>query len=171
MKKFQKIINNYAFIDSQNVNLAIIDQGWRLDWKRYRDYLKFKYNITKAYLFIGYIEKNRPLYLFLKNSGYEIVFKPTVEIKNGETKGNVDAELVLHTMIQYPNFNKAIINSGDGDFHCLVEYLKLKNKLLKLIIPNQFKYSSLLRNFREDIVFMNGYRGKMNYQKKREALS
>ena len=26
--------NNYAFIDSQNLNLAIRDQGWTLDFKR-----------------------------------------------------------------------------------------------------------------------------------------
>ena len=29
--------NNYAFIDSQNVNLAIRDQGWILDFRRFRN--------------------------------------------------------------------------------------------------------------------------------------
>jgi hypothetical protein len=28
--------NNYAFIESQNVNLSIQAQGWRLDWMRFR---------------------------------------------------------------------------------------------------------------------------------------
>lgn len=37
------------------------------------------------------------------------------------TKGSVDAELVLHTMIQWDNFDKAIVVSSPGDFHCLVE--------------------------------------------------
>jgi hypothetical protein len=46
---------NYAFIDSQNVNLAIRDQGWKLDWKRFRIYLKDKYKVEKVYLFIGFI--------------------------------------------------------------------------------------------------------------------
>jgi len=43
---------NYAFIDAQNVNLAIKDQKWSLDWKKLRVYLKDKYKVGKAYLFI-----------------------------------------------------------------------------------------------------------------------
>lgn len=163
MKKKITKQNNYAFIDSQNVNLAIRDQGWKLDWKKYRIYLKEKYQISKAFLFIGYIEKNKSLYTFLKYSGFEIVFKPTIEA-NGETKGNVDAELVLHTMIQLKHFDKAIINTGDGDFYCLVDYLNNKNKLLKLLVPNVKKYSKLLKPFAPNKVdFMNNLRGKLEY--------
>lgn len=51
MKKHQ---NNYAFIDSQNVNLAIRAQGWKLDWRRFRVYLRDKYGVGKAFLFIGF---------------------------------------------------------------------------------------------------------------------
>ena len=39
--------NNYAFIDSQNVNLSIREQWWNLDWKRFRIYIKDKYNVSK----------------------------------------------------------------------------------------------------------------------------
>ena len=53
-------------------------------------------------------------------------------------------------MIECPNYNKAIIASGDGDFYCLVEYLNKKKKLLKVIVPNQ-KYSSLLKKYGEYI--------------------
>ena len=49
MKK--KKINNYAFIDSQNLNLAIRELGWKLDFARFRVYLSEKYHVTKAYLF------------------------------------------------------------------------------------------------------------------------
>jgi hypothetical protein len=43
--------NNYAFIDSQNLNLSIKELGWNLDFKRFRIYLQEKYSITKAFLF------------------------------------------------------------------------------------------------------------------------
>jgi hypothetical protein len=33
----------YAFIDSQNLNLAIRSQGWFLDFGRFRKYLSDKY--------------------------------------------------------------------------------------------------------------------------------
>ena len=157
--------NNYAFIDSQNVNLAIRDRGWILDFRRFKKYLEDKYNISKAFIFIGYINTNQNLYTSLQKDGYILVFKPTLHLPDGKAKGNVDAELVLHTMIEYPNYDKALIVSGDGDFYCLVDYLKREDKLLKLMIPNRNRYSSLLRKFTQEIVFMNDLRGKLEYKK------
>jgi len=145
----RKNIKNYAFIDSQNLNLGVRSQGWRLDFQKFRILLKDKYKVEKAFLFIGFIDKNKNLYQFLSKSGFKIIFKPTVEYKeksNKQIKENIDAELVLHTMIQLPNFKKAIIVSGDGDFHCLIKYLKSKNKLRGILVPNK-KYSSLLKEF------------------------
>jgi uncharacterized LabA/DUF88 family protein len=158
--------NNYAFIDSQNLNLAIRDQGWMLDFGRFRKYLADKYGVTKAYLFIGYLPTNQNLYTALQQQGYILIFKPTLLLSDGRVKGNVDAELVLHTMIEYPNYEKAVIVSGDGDFHCLIKCLRDRHKLEKLIIPNQQKFSSLLREFvPKDVVFMNNLRGKLEYRK------
>ncbi len=51
-------IYNYAFIDSQNLNLSIRDQGWQVDFKRFRKYLEDKYHVRKAFIFIGYIPTN-----------------------------------------------------------------------------------------------------------------
>ena len=153
---------NYAFIDSQNLNLAIRGQGWRLDFGRFRTYLADKYGVNKACLFIGYIATNQNLYTQLQTQGYILVFKPTLVLRDGRVKGNVDAELVLHAMVEYDHYEKAVIVTGDGDFYCLVDYLKKQNKLKKLLIPNQFKYSSLLRNFLpNDAVFMNNLKGKL----------
>ena len=153
---------NYAFIDSQNLNLAIRGQGWHLDFGRFRKYLTDKYGVKKAFLFIGYIATNQTLYTQLQKQDYILVFKPTLVLRDGRVKGNVDAELVLHAMVEYDHYEKAVIVTGDGDFYCLVDYLKKQNKLKKLLIPNQFKYSSLLRNFLpNDAVFMNNLKGKL----------
>jgi len=157
--------NNYAFIDSQNLNLSIREQGWQLDFKRFRIYLKDKYSVTKAFIFIGYVPTNESLYTSLQEYGYIIIFKPTLSLPDGRVKGNIDAELVLHAMIEYPNYDKAVIVTGDGDFYCLIEYLKKNNKLEKLIIPNKYKFSSLLRKFAKDMAFMNDLRGKLEYKK------
>jgi uncharacterized LabA/DUF88 family protein len=157
--------NNYAFIDSQNLNLAIRDQGWVLDFRRFRRYLQDKYEIRKAFIFIGFVPLNQDLYTALQKDGYILVFKPTLSLPTGKVKGNVDAELVLHTMIEYPNFNKALIVTGDGDFYCLIDYLIKKDKLLKLVIPNERKFSSLFRKLMPYIVFMNNLKGKLEYNK------
>lgn len=76
------------------------------------------------------LQENASLYTRLQKSGYTLVFKPTLVVKDGckqRIKGNVDAKLVLHVMIEYPQYDKAIVVSGDGDFHCLVEYPEEKN--------------------------------------------
>jgi uncharacterized LabA/DUF88 family protein len=155
--------NNYAFIDSQNLNLAIRDQGWKLDYSRFRRYLADKYHVTKAFVFLGFLSTNQNLYTALQQAGFILIFKPTLAAY-GKTKGNVDAELVLHTMIEYSNYDKAVIVSCDGDFYCLVKHLLKQNKLEKLIIPNQTKFSSLLREFLPNAVFMNGLKNKLEYK-------
>lgn len=157
--------NNYAFIDSQNLNLSIQDQGWALDFNRFRRYLEDKYDITKAFLCIGYVPTYQSLYTSLQKYGYIVVFKPTLLLPSGKPKGNVDAELVLHSMIELPNYDQALIVAGDGDFYCLVEYLKKKGKLLKLMIPNKMKYSSLYRKCMSDIVFMNDLEMKLGLKR------
>lgn len=163
-------LKNYAFIDSQNLNLSIQGLDWKLDFRKFRVYLKEKYKVKDAFIFIGHVSGNEPLYTFLQKAGYLVVFKPTLEYKKDEkgfVKGNVDAELVLHTMIEFKNYNKAIIISGDGDFHCLVEYLINKNKLGKILIPNQARCSILLKKFPSKyLAFVSDLRKKLEYKKR-----
>lgn len=155
----------YAFIDSQNLNLSVRSAGWILDFKKFLRYLKDKYHVQKTYLFIGYVAKNKKLYKFLGRIGYKIIFKPTLENKDGDIKGNCDGELILHCMIEYKNFDKAIIVSGDGDFYCLAEYLKNNNKLLKIGIPNKHKCSTLLKKFMNYFFYVNDFRKRLEYKK------
>jgi uncharacterized LabA/DUF88 family protein len=81
-------------------------------------------------------------------------------LPDGTIKGNVDAELVLHSMIQYPNYSIAIIVSGDGDFYCLAEYLGQNNKLLHIITPNE-TYSHILSRFSGFIIRVDQLRGSL----------
>jgi len=182
IKNNQKI---YAFIDSQNLNLgvknSIVDkkrkinyQGWTVDFRKFYIYLKEKLKVEKAFIFIGFIEDNQPLYDNLISSGYTLIYKPTLEhTENGKTivKGNVDAELVLHAMIEYNNYDKAVIVSGDGDYHCLVEYLDQQNKLLKICVPNRHSHSSLLRLYRKYFLFISDLKNKLAYKNKKRGSS
>ncbi len=166
MKKQKPVI--YAFIDSQNLNLGVRSQGWSLDFQKFRIFLQDKYRVRKAFLFIGYMPQNQKLYTYLQEAGYIVIFKPVLEVskhKKRRIKGNVDAELVLHVMIEYKNYDKAIIVSGDGDFYCLIEYLVDYRKLTKIIVPNR-RYSSLLRQFSPFIVNINLFKERLRARKK-----
>lgn len=168
----------FAFIDSQNLNLGIrnnilrkdkiIYKGWKLDYKRFYRYLVDRYHVSKAFLLIGRIHKNQELYFFLREIGYRLVLKPMVKVSlrsDFKVKGNVDTELVLHAMIEYKNYDGAIIVSGDGDFHCLIEYLEANGKLDFILVPNRFAYSRLLNDFYTKLRFVNEMRAKL--EKKR----
>jgi len=158
----KNILNNFAFIDSNNVNLGVKELGWRLDFKKFRIYLKEKYEVKKAYLFIGYLPENQDLYRSLQEFGYVLIFKPVMITKSGKPKGNVDAELVLQVMIDWENYDQAVIVSSDGDFYCLVNYLYQKNKLKRVISPNYKKCSALLKKAaREKIDFLDNLKSKL----------
>lgn len=175
LKQPEKRTDVYAFIDSQNLNLGTQRAGWKMDWKKFREFLRNKYGVTKAYMFIGYIPENEDMYNQLHEAGYLIVLKPTVEsgsVEDGakpQIKGNIDAEMVLYAMKEMPNYAKAIIVSGDGDFYCLVEYLEEKQRLLNIMTPN-WKYSSLLKPYEKYVVRLDQKRKDLehiDYGKKR----
>jgi hypothetical protein len=56
--------------------------------------------------------------------------------------------------------------SGDGDFHCLIEYLEKKKKLGRIIIPNRKTYSQLLWKFRKYMDYMNNLKNKLEKRSK-----
>lgn len=158
----------YAFIDSQNLNLGIQRAGWKMDWRKFRAFLQNKYGVTKAYMFIGYISDNEDMYNQLHDAGYLIVLKPTVETSTDDkqakpqVKGNIDAELVLYAMKELPNYSKAIIVSGDGDFYCLAEYLEAKGRLESIMTPN-WKYSTLLKPYEKYVVRLDQKRKELEH--------
>ena len=172
MEHEQKIPKVHAFIDSQNLNLGIRSQGCELDFKKFRLYLKNKYHVEKAYLFIGLVPGNEQLYTSLLEMGYVLVFKPTVEYREDGKKtykGNVDAELVLYASAKcFHEYDKAVIVSGDGDFACLVDYLDQNDKLRAVICPNK-RYSSLLRKYRGYVHIIGNARNKLAYKKARNS--
>ena len=178
----KRVAANYAFIDSQNLNLGTQKMGWKMDWKKFREWLRAEYNVEKAFMFIGYMPDYEKLYDQLHSQGYLVVLKPTLEMFNDPksedekqptddkddkeekraVKGNIDADLVLHVMKEFRNYDKAVIVSGDGDFYTLIEHLDQQGKLLKLLTPN-WQYSSLLKPFEKYIVRLDQKRSELRY--------
>jgi uncharacterized LabA/DUF88 family protein len=207
---------NYAFIDSQNLNLGVQKIGWKMDWHKFRLWLSEKYGVTQAFMFIGYMPDNESLYEQMYAHGFLVVLKPTVDVKqrpttDGQTsaatgkrdpstaprrggtalrmtalgenggvkteeaeksqvKGNIDADLVLYAMKELPNYDKAVIVSGDGDFFSLIEYLRDEKKLLKVLAPNR-RFSTLLQGFEEYIEGIDQHRGELAYRDFRRKKS
>ena len=162
--------SNYAFIDSQNLNLGIQKLGWKLDYLKFRVYLSEKYGIKKAYIFIGFVVLNQSLYDRLQEAGFILKFKPTIPDADGKIKGNIDADLVLWAMLELNNYDKAVIVSSDGDFYSLVQYLYESNKLKVVLSPDIENCSNLLKQTaKEKVWFMNELRDKLEHKRKSTA--
>ncbi len=175
----------YAFIDSQNLNVSVQKYGWKMDWRKFRKFLADRYNVTSAYMFIGYVPEHEDIYEKMHQAGYAVVLKPTFDMSRPRevvatpdenepveaaakkpVKGNIDADLVLWAMKEMKNYDQAIIVSGDGDFFALVEYLHQQGKLLKLLTPTG-QYSSLFRQFDQYIERIDSHRRELAYRDRR----
>jgi uncharacterized LabA/DUF88 family protein len=153
---------NYAFIDSQNLHIQMKQVWWKIDYKKFRVYLREKYNVDVAYLFIGYMSEHKYLYNQLQKEWYILNFKEILVYKDWSVKWNVDAELVLQAMIDYNNYDKAVIITWDWDFACLVRYLHEKDKLKVLLVPDEKDYSCLLNKpAKGKIAFVNRLQNKV----------
>ena len=151
---------NYAFIDGTNLHLSTKHLGWLIDWKLFREYLQKRHKVTQALYFIAYSSEYEGLYNHLRNDGYRLVQKPLLKLPDGSTKGNCDTELVLHTMIEVDNYDKAIVVT-DGDMSCLVEYLRSIDKFKLVIACRRDSSSYLIRQAASgNIMFIDYLREK-----------
>lgn len=173
----------YAFIDSQNLNLGVQKAGFKMDWRKFRQYLEKDHNVTEAFMFIGYVPEFEPMYKQLHEAGFKIVLKPTFDMtrphpemmeehtdkptsEQSPAKGNIDADLVLWAMKEFPHYSKAVIVSGDGDFFCLVEYLVAQKKLGSILTPNDH-YSGLYNTYDSYVVRLDKQKKRLAYADRR----
>ena len=145
-----------VYIDGNNLYRSAKELGFEIDYKKFRGWLRQKYNPTNVYLFIGLVPKRVKFYEYLQESGYLLIYKQTISVE-GKIKGNCDAELVLKTTSDFYTkaFTTCILVTGDGDFGCLVEFLKGNKAIEKIIAPDEKKCSFLLRNKNTEITFLN----------------
>lgn len=144
------------YIDGNNLYRSAKELGFDIDYKKFRGWLRQKYNPVNVYLFIGLVPSRTLFYEHLQECGFILIFKQTITVA-GIVKGNCDAELVLKTTSDFYTkaFSTCILITGDGDFGCLVEFLQT-NKAINLIIsPDEKKCSILLKNKNTEVTFLN----------------
>mgnify|MGYP001565123353 FL=1 len=154
--------NNFAYIDAANLHKGVEYLGWKLDYRRFRVWLKDKYDIERAYLFIGLVPNNKDLYTSLQEMGYVLVYKEVTYDGGGKVKGNCDTDLVLKAVVDYyeKRCEKAVIVASDGDYAGLVKFLKEKGSFLTIISPGN-KCSYLLRKLNIPIVYLNTQKNRL----------
>ena len=158
-----------AYIDASNLKFGIQQSNWELDYKAFRSWLRDKFSVSKAVLFMGLIPSNFELYNYLQSIGYDIIFKPTTTNKDGKTKGNVDGELILYVAKDfYENkLESAVLVAGDGDYHCIIEFLKEKKVSVFIVSPNKKYLSFLLKHTNVPIIVLDDFVEKLMIKTKK----
>jgi uncharacterized LabA/DUF88 family protein len=151
------------YIDGNNLYRAAKELGFDIDYKKFRGWLRQKYKASAVYLFIGLVPEGAKFYEYLQESGFILVFKQTISV-GGSIKGNCDAELVLKTASDFytKSFSSCILITGDGDFGCLVQFLKEHNAIDRILAPDENKCSILLKNKNTEITFLNEHYQKFS---------
>ncbi|MFA7252785.1 MAG: NYN domain-containing protein [Candidatus Paceibacterota bacterium] len=158
--KFTK--NNVAYIDGANLHNGVERLPWNFDYGRFRVWLSEKYDVDRAYLFLGLIPKYNNLYIHLKNKGYILIFKKVIYDNEGKAKGNCDADIIVSAMenVYESKFDKVVLVSSDGDYAPLVKFLLRKQKMLSIISPNKTERCSvLLKRINVKIAYITDQQG------------
>lgn len=165
---------NIAFIDGQNLHLGL---DCELDYERFRVYLRDKFNVDKAYYFLGYTNDiYQSLYTRLQEAGFIVCFKKHNEFLASKKKGNVDTDVVFEVMKNLiekaTTFEKILIVSGDGDYKRMIAYLIKKNRFQRILFPNRSNASSLYKKFSPHLYLdlsQGSLRNKLEHKKKKKS--
>lgn len=167
------IYNNQAFIDGQNLHLGTTtsQSPWKVDLYRFREYLRNKYHVNKAYYFLGCFDiNNQELYNIIQDSGFVLIFRAHTENQLSSKKGNVDTDIVFSMMKEFhehEDIDKFYLVSGDGDYYRTIKYLYDKGKLGKILFPAHDKASSLYKQLDNSCY---DYLGNVGVRKKIELI-
>ena len=157
------------YVDGANLHKGVESLKWKLDYRRFRSWIRQKLGVSDAYIFIGLITKQAHLYTSLQNAGYTLVFKDVVFDGDGKAKGNCDADLVLKATRDYFENKPAsvVLVTSDGDYASLVRFWKEKNVHCSIISPAPTrKCSILLKRTDVPIIYLNDMKNKLSYKPK-----
>jgi uncharacterized LabA/DUF88 family protein len=163
---------NIAFIDWQNLHLWTTSEKWKVDFKRFRIYLKEKFQVEEAYIFLWFLDdNNQKMYRKIQKEGFILEFREHNSNMKWIKKWNVDVDIVfeiMHRLLEEDDFDKIVLVTGDWDYIKLVNYLIEKEKLKKILLPNKF-FSSLYRKIQPKYwinLSLKDVRKKIEYIKK-----
>ena len=160
--------NNIAFIDGQNLSKSL---SWNIDYRRFKVYLKDKYNISEIYYFLWYVDWQNSLYQNLQKAGFILIFNSKWENLKSNKKWNIDVNLVFEAMKKFAekDFDNFLLVSWDWDFFNMIDYFIEQWKFIRILFPSRKNYSSLYRSLRNRFFFfIDEARWKLEYIKKKK---
>ena len=141
-------MNNYAFIDGQNLHLWVKADNRQIDLNKFMIYLRNKYKVSQAFYYIWFYDpQNAQLYHNIQLAWFNLVFKKQTVQSLSNKKWNIDSDMIFEIMrllLKEPGkFDKIVLVTWDWDFKILVDFLLQEWRFEKILLPNR-QWSSLL---------------------------
>lgn len=153
-------------VDGSNHFYAMKREGWQVDPGKLRQYAEKWGDIIEAryYLSVWTDERSEGRDKFKKAlvwMGYSIVSLPIKEIETSDgiiEKSNADVRMALDAYMALDTYDMLVLVSGDGDFAYLLEILKSRGKMVKVISTRAFVAKEIIELVGQDFYDLNDMR-------------
>lgn len=157
-----------VFIDASNILYSQKDLGWKIDYKKLKNYIDKECNTTSLSYYtgkVGSLERQVKFIKRLEEIGYKVISKEIKLIRLTDNKflqkGNLDIELALDAYRSKDEYETILLFSGDSDFSYLLDLLKLDSK--RVIVFSTRKHISIELLKRAKYVDLKKLRGEIEY--------
>ena len=168
------------FIDGSNIYASAKALGFRVDFKKLKDYYQSMGDVAHALYFTALPPKEvisplRAMVDFVEYNGYTLIQKETKEYIDPDTKvskikGNMDVEIAVHANEIAPFLDCMVLFSGDGDFRCLIESLQRRHGIHCTVVSARSLVSDALRRQANEYVDLSTIRAKIIHETKRKRF-
>lgn len=125
----------FVFIDAANILYSQQTLGWRVDYKKLKEYFEKECELKGIYFYTGNVganDKQKSFLQKLESFGYHVRSKEVKRIRVGRNafqwKGNLDVELTIDVLKNLDDFDTLVLLSGDSDFAPLLDTAKQAGK-------------------------------------------
>lgn len=142
----RRCLSTYAFIDAANVIYHNSDfNPWKIDLRKLIKYLNERFGVSKTFYYGGIDDRNKVQVRIcqkMKSWGFILRLNPVKHFVNdrGEwyTKADVDSRMTFEMMHLLPEYDRAVVLTGDGDFFWVLDYLlQQKERVWLLASPKK----------------------------------
>jgi len=171
-KNKKSINNSYVFIDATNIIYGASRLGWKVDFQKLFKYLKERYKANKIFYFAGVDDENKKQLKFyekLSEFGYLLRLIPVKRFSDGSRKADVDSRMTFEIMLNFPNYNCAVVMTGDGDFYWVLDYLVSKKQKIYLMSQGKSTARELKKLFGKEYTDVFRIKNLLEFKQKKRG--
>ena len=137
-----------VFVDVQNIYYTVKEGlkgkfDYNAFWKKLIEQ-NCEIMVAYAYAIDRNDQKQIQFQNILRGIGFEVKLKPFIHRSDGSSKGDWDVGIAVDMLEEYPNADRLILLSGDGDFDILVKKIISKGKQVDIFGVPQLTADSLI---------------------------